>query len=151
MIQAVALSRTLSTKTQNHQFNMISEPRTTLHISSEDHQVLKLLLAASPKTATLDALRAELARATILPGVLLPKDVVRLHVPVRYEDLSTGEQETYTITLPPQADIDRGRISVFSPIGTALLGYRQGDEIFWATPGGTRHLRVVEVGTARGE
>jgi hypothetical protein len=34
---------------------------------------------------------------------------------------------------------------VLAPVGTALIGYRAGDVIEWATPGGTRRLRIEAV------
>ena len=39
-------------------------------------------------------------------------------------------------------DYDAGRISVLAPLGTALLGYRVGNEIEWDVPRGVRRLRI---------
>jgi len=46
---------------------------------------------------------------------------------------------------PVDADIEAQRISVLAPIGTALLGYRAGDDVQWLTPGGRKSLRIEEV------
>jgi len=51
----------------------------------------------------------------------------------------------YTIVFPVDADIEKKRISVLAPVGTALIGYRAGDIIEWATPGGTRRLQIEKV------
>jgi regulator of nucleoside diphosphate kinase len=51
----------------------------------------------------------------------------------------------YTVVFPMEADIGTKRISVLAPIGTALIGYRAGDMIEWATPGRTRRLQVEAV------
>jgi regulator of nucleoside diphosphate kinase len=45
----------------------------------------------------------------------------------------------------PEADLNAGRISVLAPLGTALLGYREGDEVEWQMPGGLRQLRIERV------
>jgi regulator of nucleoside diphosphate kinase len=47
--------------------------------------------------------------------------------------------------LPGQADVSRLRISVLAPIGAALLGYREGDQVEWPVPGGLRRLRIKRV------
>lgn len=64
---------------------------------------------------------------------------------VEFEDLGTGEVEDYTITFPDRANVERKRISILAPIGTALLGCRVGDIVNWSTPGGIRRLRVRRV------
>ncbi len=49
------------------------------------------------------------------------------------------------LVFPAQADIGAQRLSVLAPVGTALLGYREGDEVEWLTPGGLRRLRIEKV------
>jgi hypothetical protein len=48
-----------------------------------------------------------------------------------------------------QADVAAQRVSVLAPIGTALLGYREGDEVERPTPGGLRRLRIEKVTQSR--
>ncbi len=95
--------------------------------------------------AHLEALEDELDRAEIVDSREIPPDVVTMRSRVRVRDLRSGEESVYTLAFPSEADIDAGRLSVLAPIGTALLGYRQGDVIEWRVPGGTRTLEVVEV------
>jgi len=64
---------------------------------------------------------------------------------VLVRDLDTGGESTYTLVFPSDADIAKGKISILAPIATALLGYREGDEIEWPTPGGRRRLNVIQV------
>lgn len=119
-----------------------------IHIPEDDFRRLVLLASAMPKQGGRDgapALRAELARATVLPRALMPSDVVVVNSRVRFEDVDTGQAETYVLTWPDRADGGVEHISVLAPIGTALLGYRRGDEVSWPTPGGTRRLRIIGV------
>jgi regulator of nucleoside diphosphate kinase len=60
-------------------------------------------------------------------------------------DLVSGERHELTLVLPRESDAGTGRVSVLAPLGTALLGYRVGDEIEWLMPGGLRRLRIEEV------
>jgi len=93
----------------------------------------------------LEELDRELDRAEVVAtGEVLP-DVVTMHSTVRVRDLDSGKRTEYTIVFPVDADIENKRISVLAPIGTALIGYRAGDMIEWATPGGTRRLQIEEV------
>jgi len=55
-----------------------------------------------------------------------------------------GDSE-YTIVVPAEADIARQRISLESPLGSALSGHRAGDEVSFDTPGGARRVAIVEV------
>ena len=75
-----------------------------------------------------------------------PREVGALEaVILRVRDLDSGARAVYTLVFPSDADIERRRISILAPIGTALIGYRVGDRIEWRTPGGTRRLEIEEV------
>ena len=80
----------------------------------------------------------------------VPLTAVGLNSRVEFTDLDTGERESHVLTLPAAADPDHARLSVLAPVGTALLGYREGDEIEWPTPGGIRRLKLLRVTRERG-
>ena len=120
-----------------------------IHIRKDDYLQLSLLLSRHPEAAGRASLRDELATATVLPRENFPADVVAMNSRVGFVDLESSEHEEYTLTLPQHADAEARRISVLSPVGTALIGYRVGDEVSWPTPGGARRLRIVAV--AHGE
>lgn len=121
---------------------------TPIYISREDYAKLRLLVATalhSNASAALEKLRSELDRAAVIEPAAFPADVVTMESTVKFEDLGTGEIEEYTITFPDRADIERKRISIIAPIGTALIGCRVGDLVKWTTPGGIRQLKVRHV------
>lgn len=93
----------------------------------------------------IDKLQEELARSAPVPAAEVPADLVTMHSRVRVRDLETDTTRSYTLVFPHQADLRSGRLSVLAPLGTALLGYREGDEIEWAMPGGLRRLRIESV------
>lgn len=90
-------------------------------------------------------LAEEIERATEVDPDDMPPDVVTLDSTARVADLETGESMNYTIVMPGEANYEAGRISVLAPLGTALLGYRVGDEIEWEVPRGVRRLRIEAV------
>lgn len=121
---------------------------TPLYITHADYTKLRLLLAATGHAkagAASRNLREELDRAAVIDPGALPAGVVTMNATVEFEDLGTNEIEEYTITFPENADVERKRISILAPIGTALIGCRVGDIVDWATPGGVRQLKVRRV------
>jgi regulator of nucleoside diphosphate kinase len=118
-----------------------------LHISETDRFRIQLLLtglAADPRTNKLTArLRDELARSQTVPQ--RSADVAGLESIVDVCDLDSGEVDRFTLTLPEQANAAEGRLSILAPLGTALLGYSEGDEFSWEMPGGIRRLRIERV------
>jgi regulator of nucleoside diphosphate kinase len=93
----------------------------------------------------LAGLDQELAQAEVVASGEVAADVVTMHSTVRVRDLDGGTSAVYTIVFPVDADLARNRISVLAPIGTALIGYRAGDLLEWATPRGTRRLQIEEI------
>jgi transcription elongation factor GreA len=60
-------------------------------------------------------------------------------------DLTTEVEVTYQLLGPEEADVKNGSISVFSPLGHALLGKEVGDEVVTRTPGGIREFEVIDI------
>jgi regulator of nucleoside diphosphate kinase len=90
-----------------------------------------------------DALLRELDRAIVVSPEALPADVVTMNSRVVYSDETAGVRRLITIVYPGDADEGAGRISVLSPLGTALLGLSIGQAIDWDFPDGSRRtLRV---------
>lgn len=123
-------------------------------ISSTDRdQLLELINSARfdrrITSKTLNDLEGELARASIVESDERPRDVVSMNSTVWFRDLDSNEMESYTLVVPREADVDRHRISVLAPIGTALLGYRSGDVVEWPVPQGKRRLEITKVSQPR--
>jgi regulator of nucleoside diphosphate kinase len=68
----------------------------------------------------------------IAPTVVTMRSRVRLVRP-------GGQALEATLAYPAEAQVDEGRISVFSPLGLSLLGARVGETVEWAGPGGEAH------------
>jgi len=92
-----------------------------------------------------DRLLEEIERAELRPSSEMPGDVVTLGSEVTFRD---GERmQTVHIVAPEDADIERKRISVLTPVGAALLGLTVGQKISWEMP--DKHSSVLEVVAVR--
>lgn len=82
------------------------------------------------------ALEAELDRADVLDPTDMPADVVTMNSTVRFTLQETGVTQTLTLVYPKEADGSADKVSVFAPVGTALLGLRIGDTLQLPHPSG---------------
>lgn len=88
-------------------------------------------------------LEAEIEKAAVTSIEELPGNVITMNTKAVL--LIDDTEEEVTLVYPNEADILEGKISVLSPIGTAILGYGEGDVIEWAVPNGTAHIQVKKV------
>ena len=124
-------------------------------ITTADARVLRSLVnnraSARHDSEHLHELALELERALVLDPDEIPYKVVTLNKTIRVQDLGTGARHHLTLVPPADANVSARRISVLAPLGTALLGYREGDEVEWLMPGGLRRLRIEHVCEERGD
>lgn len=116
-------------------------------LGEADHAKLSALAEAGldrvPDVA--ERLLEELERARVVTAAKLPADIVRMGSRVTYST-NAGQEQTVTLVYPVDADIEQGRVSVLTPIGTALIGLKAGQSITWRDRADKRHkLTVVKV------
>lgn len=112
-------------------------------ISSLDLERLEALLNFRSGSDALRKLNLEeeLERATVVDSKHLPENVVSMNSTVQLS-ISSSEAPFYvTLVYPKDIKADGSTLSIFSPIGTSLLGMKQGDEIYWPNPGG-KNIKV---------
>ncbi len=119
-------------------------------ITHEDFRKLKQLLFSETAStlapnSNLADLKDELELADVVDCTEVPGDVITMNSTVRLRDAKTGELDTYTLVFPNEADISQNKLSILAPIGTAILGYRVGDEVRWRVPSGWRRVQVEAV------
>ena len=86
-----------------------------------------------------------LATCQIIPTDNLPSDHVVFGSTVKVEDLNTEEIGVYQLVGPYESAPEKGKLSVTSPIGSALVGKQQGDIVDLKTPGGVKELEIIEI------
>ena len=122
------------------------KPRITL--TAQDHEKLSFFARAAANTMpdVAAVLTEELDRARVLARGRVPEHTVCMGCEVEFRDDTTGKVQTVTLVYPDEADISKGKISVLTPIGTALIGLRAGHSITWQTrTGDLRRLTVLGV------
>lgn len=87
----------------------------------------------------------KVGNAKVIDPDSVPKDVVRFASRVVLENLDTEEEVEYMIVGADEADIKKGKISVSSPLGAALIGKVAGDEAIVQAPGGKRIYEIIEI------
>jgi regulator of nucleoside diphosphate kinase len=83
----------------------------------------------------------EVGRASLYAPEALPDDVVTIGSDVTYRDTKDGTARRVRLVYPSHADVALGHISIFTPIGAALIGMRVGASILWPDRNG--HLRDI--------
>ncbi|MCE5348133.1 MAG: nucleoside diphosphate kinase regulator [Bacteroidales bacterium] len=87
----------------------------------------------------------ELSSAKVVEPQEIPVDVVTMNSIVKISFLNTNKEVRFQIVYPNQANIKENKISIFSPIATALIGFKAGDEIEWIVPSGLTRIRIDEI------
>ncbi len=87
----------------------------------------------------------KLGNTDIIVPDMLPKDRAVFACKVVLENIDTGESVEYKLVGPDESDIEKGRISVSSPLGRAIIGKKEGDEIILQAPGGKRSYELIEI------
>ena len=119
----------------------------TIHVTLQDRERLELV---SRRTQAQDRndladLIGELDRAVVVPAEEIPVNVITMRSRARLLDLDDGSAHEYTVVYPEEADVYSGKISVVAPVGAAMIGCREGDEIEWDVPAGRRRFKVEAV------
>ena len=82
---------------------------------------------------------------------MIPVDSIGFWSRVHLLDLDSDDEVTYRLVSPDESDPANGKISVSSPIGKALIGRREGDEVEVQTPKGARNYEVLEFFTVHND
>ncbi len=92
-----------------------------------------------------DSLLKELELAKVVEPQEIPPDVVTMNSIVKISFLNNNKQIQFQLVYPDQADYKEKKISIFSPIATALIGYKKGDELEWIVPAGMTKIKIDDI------
>ena len=122
-----------------------------LILLQEDYQLLKNHTRSVAENDSIESksarkLAAELENnPLVLEKDAFPKDVIRIHSEVILQDLKTKKEVSFTLVLPGEANVQLKKVSIYAPMGTAVIGYKQGDEFRWEMPSGERAYTILRV------
>ncbi|MGG6896656.1 MULTISPECIES: nucleoside diphosphate kinase regulator [Rhizobium] len=110
-------------------------------------RLTKLAEAISDRSPIIaEELLVELDRADVVSDEAMPRGIVRMGSTVEYHS-DDGQERRVSLVYPGEADISLGRVSILTPIGTALIGLSAGQSISWTARDEHRHrLTVISVG-----
>ncbi|WP_342640576.1 nucleoside diphosphate kinase regulator [Rhodoligotrophos ferricapiens] len=113
-------------------------------ISTSDYDRLTRLASSAAGTMAeiAEELLSELDRAKVVADRAVPADVVRMGSTVSYR-ADNGQERKVKLVNPGEADIAEGKISIMTPIGTALIGLKVGQSIDWVGRDGHSHQLTV--------
>jgi len=105
--------------------------------------------AAKERQGHLDAKKRELeyklAHAQIIDVSKLSNEKVVFGATVSLVDSDSGDMKKYTLVGQEEADLKKGKISVQSPVGKALIGHKVGDVVTIKTPAKTVEYEIQEI------
>lgn len=124
-----------------------------LIISAKERElIMTWIIGSTPADVTiresLDKLYSELEQAEIREEVDLPADVVRVNSIVTIQSPS-GRKEGLQLVMPLEADLKLNKLSVFTVMGSALVGYREGTTISWKLPKGEETIFLEKVDNSK--
>jgi transcription elongation factor GreA len=105
--------------------------------------------AAKERQGHIDAKKRELeyklSNAQIIDVSKISNEKVVFGTTVTLADTDTGEAKKYTLIGQEEADLKKGKISVQSPVGKALIGHKVGDIVTIKTPAKTVEYEIQEI------
>ncbi|MGR3977523.1 nucleoside diphosphate kinase regulator [Acinetobacter sp. 1207_04] len=121
---------------------MASKPN--IIISEQDlHRLETMLEHQTVLTPTMKHLEDELARAEVVEPKNVPTDVVTMNAKVLITIAPATESTEITLVYPHDFKGEKGQVNIIAPIGAAILGLSEGQDIEWPQPDG--HMMKVKI------
>lgn len=115
-------------------------------LSSADVNKIEMWIEKSNlKREVVDALETELARAVIVKHAELPADRVAMGARVTFRLQEAQQTFSKTLCFPDELDKHSDGISIFAPVGSALIGLKVGQSIEWPGQRGVQHVEIIDV------
>lgn len=90
-------------------------------------------------------IEAKLSLVKILDDSKIAKDKAFVGATVKLKDSNSGEEITYVLVSEMEADFAQGKISITSPVGSALLGKKKGSTVSVKAPAGTLKYKILDI------
>ncbi|MEX2566844.1 MAG: GreA/GreB family elongation factor [Cyclobacteriaceae bacterium] len=117
-------------------------------IKETDYNTIKGIihnLTPFEQTREVGQLSHQIESARRIPDATIPNDVIQLNSYFEVELSHPVQCIKMTMTTPKNANLSEQKISVFSPLSIALIGFSQGQVVDWVLPGGPRKIKILKV------
>jgi regulator of nucleoside diphosphate kinase len=116
-----------------------------LDYSRLNSMILNLLNSKDSKLIDLNRLNIEIKRARLVDPKKINPDRVTMNSVVEIIFSETGISKVFKLVYPGEADLMDGRLSILSPLGCALLGYKKGQSISYQAPCGDQRVTIGNI------
>lgn len=121
-----------------------------IYITKADKAKLKEIIDAELKSShmldkSMKKLDEEINNAHVVDTDKIPRDVITMNSRVVLHLNDEDKDIEASLVYPEDADWSAGKLSILSPIGTAILGYREGDSVEWEVPSGKTEIKIKKV------
>ena len=115
-------------------------------IGEREHQLLeKHLKTSNMSKHNNDKLANEIKNAKVVKVEDIPAKAIILNSIVEIEETGSGKKFNFQIVLPKEANMKENKISIFTPMGIALIGYLEGSFVEWEMPSGVQKFKIIKV------
>lgn len=117
-------------------------------ITKRDYSLISDFISFNPSKLsayTFSRLDRELKQARVVAEDKTPQGVIQLYSEVELLENTLDKRLKIKFVLPREADPRQHKISMFSPLGMALIGYQEGDVVEWELHGAIRQYQVLQV------
>lgn len=111
----------------------------------DDYSLLRRLISTYTTSSEEMSLAGEIRRAVVVKKDAFPANTIRLNSRIEILDEETRLTRSLYIVMPDNANIKENKVSILSPIGAALFGFRKGETVRWKVPAGLKKFRIKDV------
>jgi regulator of nucleoside diphosphate kinase len=90
-------------------------------------------------------LKEELTRAAKVSPMTIEPVFVTMNSTIEILDLDTNKKMKLTLVYPKEANFKKGKVSIFSLLGIALIGYKEGSIIHFNAPSGRKRIQIINI------
>ena len=101
--------------------------------------------AQAHNAARMAELETKLTRVRIIEDEDIPSDKIFIGAIVTLRDLDTKEELEYMMVSPEEASYEENKLSIFAPIGKALIGHKEGEELDIKVPAGILRYKILKI------
>ena len=128
----------------------MQQTKTRLILSKEDYDIIMSYIKRgfariSFSKQDSEELETELKNAKVVQNKELPEDVVRLNSTVTIKEENDNKEMELTVVTPEKVNTKKRLISILSPVGLALIGFRKGQQVKWKVPAGKKTFTIMNV------
>lgn len=122
----------------------------TIKMMKPDYSGLNNLIERTKKSKNekllnLPFLKNEMSKAEVAKSTKIAKDFVTLNSLVEILDLDTNKKIELRLVYSKEANFKKGDASIFSPLGRALIGCKEGNVVYFNAPSGRKKIKLIKI------